>query len=102
MEDSKIIALYFDRRESALAETAKKYGAYLNQVVYRILGSREDVEVVDIRLGYTARSGYAGEWILRPAWIFDYAQTTDQGLTQYGTLTVRMEDGILQNLTAIS
>lgn len=60
------------------------------------------VEVVDIRLGYTARSGYAGEWILRPAWIFDYAQTTDRGLTQYGTLTVRMEDGILQNLTAIS
>lgn len=46
MEDSKIIALYFDRRESALAETAKKYGAYLNQVVYRILGSREDVEEV--------------------------------------------------------
>lgn len=51
------------------------------------------VEVVDIRPGYTARSGHGGEWTLRPAWIFDYAQTTDQGLTQYGTLTIRMEDG---------
>lgn len=51
------------------------------------------IEVVDIRPGYTARSGYGGEWTLRPAWIFDYAQTTDQGLTQYGTLTIRMEDG---------
>lgn len=46
MEDSDILALYFDRRESALAETAKKYGAYLNQIAYRILGSREDVEEV--------------------------------------------------------
>lgn len=46
MEDSKIIALYFDRREAAVEETAKKYGAYLNQIVCRILGSREDAEEV--------------------------------------------------------
>lgn len=46
MEDNKILALYFDRREAALAETAKKYGAYLNQVVCRILGNREDAEEV--------------------------------------------------------
>lgn len=56
------------------------------------------VEVVDIRPGYTARSGYGGEWTLRPAWIFDYAQTTDQGETQYGTLIIRMEDGKIQNI----
>lgn len=46
MEDRNILALYRERRESALTETAKQYGAYLNQVVYRILGSREDVEEV--------------------------------------------------------
>lgn len=46
MEDTEIIALFLSRRESALTETAKKYGAYLNQVAYRILGSREDVEEV--------------------------------------------------------
>ncbi len=46
MEDAEIIKLYFARRESALAETAKKYGPYLNQVAYNILGSREDTEEV--------------------------------------------------------
>lgn len=56
------------------------------------------VEVVDIRPGYTTHSGYGGEWTLRPAWIFDYAQTIDQGETQYGTLTIRMEDGKIQNI----
>ena len=30
MEDSDIIALYFACAESAVSETVKKYGAYLN------------------------------------------------------------------------
>lgn len=56
------------------------------------------VEVVDIRPGYTACSGYGGEWTLRPAWIFDYAQTTGQDRPQYGSLTIRMEDGEIRNI----
>lgn len=46
MEDTGIIELYIQRRETALAETAKKYGGYLNQVAYNILSSREDTEEV--------------------------------------------------------
>ncbi len=35
MEDSDIIALYFACAESAVSETVKKYGAYLNAVAYK-------------------------------------------------------------------
>lgn len=44
MDDAKIIQLYIDRNESAISETAKKFGAYLNQVAYSILRCREDTE----------------------------------------------------------
>lgn len=46
MEDTQIINLYFGRCESAISETAKKYGGYLNQVAYNILRSREDTEEI--------------------------------------------------------
>ena len=46
MDDTQIIDLYFSRSESAIAETAAKYGSYLNQVAYNILRSREDTEEV--------------------------------------------------------
>lgn len=46
MDDTKIIDLYFGRCESAISETAKKYGAYLNQISYNILRCREDTEEV--------------------------------------------------------
>lgn len=46
MEDTEIINLYFSRSESAIGETAGKYGAYLNQVAYNILRCREDTEEV--------------------------------------------------------
>lgn len=46
MDDTQIIDLYFRRRESAIGETAKKYGPYLNQVAYNILRSREDTEEI--------------------------------------------------------
>lgn len=46
MEDTEIIELYFQRREAAVEETAKKYGGYLNQVAYNILSSREDTEEI--------------------------------------------------------
>lgn len=46
MDDAKIIQLYFERSESAIAETSAKFGAYLNQVAFHILRSREDTEEV--------------------------------------------------------
>lgn len=46
MDDTKIIDLYFSRSESAIAETAKKYGAYLNQIAFNILRCHEDTEEI--------------------------------------------------------
>ena len=44
MEDRDIIALYFARAESAIAETAEKYGGYCRAIASRILKSPEDTE----------------------------------------------------------
>jgi len=44
MEDKEIIDLYFERSESAIAETDKKYGAYCNTIAYNILQNSEDTE----------------------------------------------------------
>ena len=42
MDDSKIVALYFDRDEAAIAHTQKKYGAYLHRIAYNILNDLLD------------------------------------------------------------
>ena len=44
MEDEKIIRLYLDRDESAISETAKKYGSRLRAVSYRITCDMETSE----------------------------------------------------------
>lgn len=44
MEDQAIVALYWQRDESAIRETQQKYGAYLWKIAYQILASREDSE----------------------------------------------------------
>lgn len=44
MEDTKIIELYEARSERAIAETASKYGAYLDTIAFNILQDREDAE----------------------------------------------------------
>ena len=44
MEDSAIIALYFDRDENAIRETDKKYGAFCRKVAFNILSVNEDTE----------------------------------------------------------
>ena len=46
MDDTQIIELYFKRSETAIAETARKYSSYLNQIAYNILRCREDTEEV--------------------------------------------------------
>lgn len=53
MNDSQIVALFFDRDQRAIEETAKKYGSYCYAIAYHILQNREDAEeaVSDTYLG---------------------------------------------------
>ncbi len=44
MDDGEIIELYWSRAESAITETAKKYGAYCYHIAYHILYNTEDAE----------------------------------------------------------
>ena len=44
MEDDRIIELYWQRDESALAETQQKYNSYLYKIAYNILANTEDSE----------------------------------------------------------
>ena len=44
MEDLKIIELFFERKECAVAETERKYGRYLSKIAYNILFDSEDSE----------------------------------------------------------
>lgn len=44
MEDSCIVSLFFSRDESAVAETQKKYGAYIKRISMNILNDQSDSE----------------------------------------------------------
>lgn len=44
MDDLQIIALYWERSESAIAETDRKYGRYCHYIAYNILASLSDAE----------------------------------------------------------
>lgn len=44
MEDEKIIALYWERDQEAIAVTAEKYGHYCSAIAGNILQNHEDVE----------------------------------------------------------
>ena len=44
MQDHAIIALYFERNEQAIEETAAKYGPYCNKIAYNILLDVYDAE----------------------------------------------------------
>ena len=44
MEDSQIVALYLERSERAIDETAAKYGNYCFSIAKNILGNSEDAE----------------------------------------------------------
>lgn len=44
MDDAEIIALYFDRSQTAIKESRKKYGNYCRTISMNILRSHEDVE----------------------------------------------------------
>ncbi len=42
MEDNQIVDLYWERNESAIDETDKKYGKYCKSIAYNILFNEED------------------------------------------------------------
>ncbi len=42
MDDERIVALYWERAESAVTETDAKYGRYLYSISHPIVGDRED------------------------------------------------------------
>lgn len=42
MEDKLIIALYWDRSENAISETAHKYGRYCHYIAHSVLQNEED------------------------------------------------------------
>lgn len=44
MDDRKIVELYWERSESAIRETQKKYGKYCNRIAMNILNSFPDAE----------------------------------------------------------
>lgn len=44
MEDSAIVALYWDRDERAIPVTSDKYGAYCGTIAANILGNAQDVD----------------------------------------------------------
>ncbi|MBO5930802.1 MAG: sigma-70 family RNA polymerase sigma factor [Clostridia bacterium] len=70
MEDYKIVDLYWERKERAIAETEKKYGKMLHSLSYSLLSSHEDAEecVNDTYLGAwnampSARPMYLGPFL---------------------------------------
>ena len=44
MEDSQIVGLYWERNESAIQHTDKKYGHYLGKIAFQILNDKSDSE----------------------------------------------------------
>ena len=59
MEDRQIVGLYWRRDESAIRETADKYGLYLHRIAYQILADDQDsLEVVN--------DTYLGAWNSMP------------------------------------
>ena len=46
MDDMQIVELYWQRNESAIEETDKKYGRYCHYIAYRILADDEDAKEI--------------------------------------------------------
>ncbi|MBQ3569598.1 MAG: hypothetical protein IJA20_02870, partial [Methanocorpusculum sp.] len=59
MHDEKIVALYWERDESAIRVTEEKYGAYLMKIAYNILNDLEDSKE-------SVNDTYLGAWNSMP------------------------------------
>lgn len=59
MEDSRIIELYWERSEQAIAETEAKYGTYCYTIAYNVLHDKEDA-------GECVNDTWLGAWDSMP------------------------------------
>lgn len=55
MEDSRIVELYWERSETAIEETARRYGKYCYSIAFNILSSPQDAEE-------SVNDTYIGAW----------------------------------------
>ena len=58
MDDDKIVDLFWQRAESAIRETEKKYARYIKYIAYRILGNHEDAEECENDVYLKARNSF--------------------------------------------
>ena len=58
MDDDKIVELFWQRAESAIRETEKKYARYIKYIAYRILGNHEDAEECENDVYLKARNSF--------------------------------------------
>jgi RNA polymerase sigma-70 factor (ECF subfamily) len=107
MEDYQIVDLYWDRKESAIAETEKKYGKMLHSLSYSLLSSHQDAEecVNDTYLGAwntmpSARPMYLGPFLSKIArrlsidhWRRDHREKRGGVLGMVEELTECIPDG---------
>ena len=59
MEDNRIVDLYWTRNETAITETASKYGKYCYAIAYNILYDKEDADE-------SVNDTYLGAWNAMP------------------------------------
>lgn len=105
MQDSEIIALYWQRDEAAIAETSRKYGAYCFRIAGNILTAKEDAEECVNDAYHRAwnaippeRPEHLGAWLGRVVrnvalgrWQHAHARKRNRGMT---TLLSELEDCI--------
>ena len=73
MDDSQIVALYWQRDEQAIVETDAKYGSYCMKISQNILSDRADsVENVN--------NAYLHAWATMPSLTTDYLGSENAGL----------------------
>lgn len=73
MDDSQIVALYWQRDEQAIVETDAKYGSYCMKISQNILSDRADSEE-------NVNDAYLHEWEAMPSLTTDYLGSENAGL----------------------
>ena len=73
MDDSQIVALYWQRDEQAIVETDAKYGSYCMKISQNILSDRADSEE-------NVNDTYLHAWEAMPSLTTDYLGSENAGL----------------------
>lgn len=73
MDDSQIVALYWQRDEQAIVETDAKYGSYCMKISQNILSDRADSEE-------NINDAYLHAWEAMPSLTTDYLGSENAGL----------------------